>query len=405
MGHDPSTIRAFKTHLHRRSSRIERWVEEQHTITSDVEEEELGGVPTVCHPYLAYPHLSVPSLLIQDDKSSTGGDGFLDQPATKMAKRVSDAKSSSTPGNEPSTPSKGSPARQIPNASRPTSPLRGLQLPFGSRRHLNSVPDVPRVHSPASSALSRQDPSNRHARDPSISTTYSQPRVFSLDTPPRQQPPWKMKRRAVMGHFASPSDTERASDAYPPRPSTSSSVTQSSTTTQTRTSLDTPTTPRKWDLGSVRGHPPSVFLNSASSLWSLPVDATHLNDPPDSTKVLAQDKDKHSTVRIPLSLKMPIGSMASHGSVPGILGTPKSRKKRKLIVSGIPLNDESRFEAVKKWCESFGELNSITRAPSGDLYIDFRKAEVADTVCRLQARVYISGVGSVGLSWFTGKKP
>ena len=31
--------------------------------------------------------------------------------------------------------------------------------------------------------------------------------------------------------------------------------------------------------------------------------------------------------------------------------------------------------------QSFGELSSITRVANGDLHIDFRKAEVADTVC------------------------
>jgi len=30
--------------------------------------------------------------------------------------------------------------------------------------------------------------------------------------------------------------------------------------------------------------------------------------------------------------------------------------------------------------QSFGEVNQITRMPNGDLHIDFRKAEVADTV-------------------------
>ena len=63
--------------------------------------------------------------------------------------------------------------------------------------------------------------------------------------------------------------------------------------------------------------------------------------------------------------------------------------------------------------------------PNGDLHIDFRKAEVADTVrlsysrffwwdmsqrilmqvCRINARVHINGVGSVLLSWYSGKKP
>lgn len=32
--------------------------------------------------------------------------------------------------------------------------------------------------------------------------------------------------------------------------------------------------------------------------------------------------------------------------------------------------------------QSFGEVNAISREPNGHLYVDFRKAEVAETVCR-----------------------
>lgn len=31
--------------------------------------------------------------------------------------------------------------------------------------------------------------------------------------------------------------------------------------------------------------------------------------------------------------------------------------------------------------QSFGEVYSITRIPNGDLHVDFRKSEVAETVC------------------------
>lgn len=55
--------------------------------------------------------------------------------------------------------------------------------------------------------------------------------------------------------------------------------------------------------------------------------------------------------------------------------------------------------------QRFGELNQITRMPNGDLHVDFQRSEVADTVCRLHARVHINGVGSVGLSWYAGKRP
>jgi hypothetical protein len=56
--------------------------------------------------------------------------------------------------------------------------------------------------------------------------------------------------------------------------------------------------------------------------------------------------------------------------------------------------------AVKRWCESFGELRRISRK-DGALHVSWKKASVADTVCRLEARVFIKGVGSVALSWIT----
>ncbi|KAL0071723.1 hypothetical protein AAF712_000645 [Marasmius tenuissimus] len=82
----------------------------------------------------------------------------------------------------------------------------------------------------------------------------------------------------------------------------------------------------------------------------------------------------------------------------------RNQKKKKLVISGIASNDVRKFEGAKRWCESFGEVNQIVRMPNGDLHVHFRSAEVADTVCRLRAKVYIAGVGSVNLSWYTGNK-
>ncbi|THH23085.1 hypothetical protein EUX98_g8093 [Antrodiella citrinella] len=177
--------------------------------------------------------------------------------------------------------------------------------------------------------------------------------------------------------------------------STSSTFTHSSATF-TQPSTDTLSTPPKMSWG--RSHPPGSFFRSAHSLWSLPTSASHLNDPPHSTKVIARDYDSDRS-----STFHPVGGRPA--TTLSLLGSPRRRKKRKLIISGLTHGDHSRFEAVRKWCESFGEVNQITRMQNGDLHIDFRKNEVADTVCRLNARVHIAGVGSVGLSWFTGKRP
>ncbi|KAF5364800.1 hypothetical protein D9758_009294 [Tetrapyrgos nigripes] len=75
-------------------------------------------------------------------------------------------------------------------------------------------------------------------------------------------------------------------------------------------------------------------------------------------------------------------------------------KKRKLVVSGIGKEDETALGAVKTWCESFGQVKHIARRPNGDLHVDFKRASVAETVCRVKAGVYIRGAGSVELSWY-----
>ncbi|KAJ3813009.1 hypothetical protein EV368DRAFT_33034 [Lentinula lateritia] len=74
-------------------------------------------------------------------------------------------------------------------------------------------------------------------------------------------------------------------------------------------------------------------------------------------------------------------------------------KKRKLVISGIELDDSRAYQAVKMWCESFGELKKFERQPNGDLVVDWRNRSVSDTVCRLQANVSIKGAGSVAISW------
>lgn len=109
----------------------------------------------------------------------------------------------------------------------------------------------------------------------------------------------------------------------------------------------------------------------------------------------------------PTSPQVAFSASGKGGAMPRVsfasLSTRNSKKK-KLIVSGIGPDDTRRFEGVKRWCESFGEVSQIMRMPNGDLHVYFRSAEVADTVCRLRAKVYIAGVGSVNLSWYAGNK-
>ncbi|KIJ66336.1 hypothetical protein HYDPIDRAFT_109336 [Hydnomerulius pinastri MD-312] len=191
-------------------------------------------------------------------------------------------------------------------------------------------------------------------------------------------------------------------------------------------------------FGSLRAHSrtatsssQSLFktdLGSASSpaLRLHPASAPHLPQPPGVPTSLAR---KASTIRLPFATKSRPNQPATLNQIfveeqddshPHVLFAGKSNgprmslssigshsrhsRKKKLVISGIALNDARRLEAVQKWCQSFGEVDQITRMPNGDLHVNFQKAEVADTVCRVRAKVQIAGVGSVHLSWISGNK-
>ncbi|RPD82419.1 hypothetical protein L226DRAFT_25455 [Lentinus tigrinus ALCF2SS1-7] len=408
----------------RSSSRTYKWIEEQQQhLATAVEDIHLDDTPVAAPanlPYLAYPQTSAASLVKPKREGIARVDSYVfvdcdvsqPQPTERVPKGRDAHVTQSTARSETptSTPRKSRNSQRIFHAP---SPLRSLHLTFSSRRPSAPV-STARAHSPASSnstSTFRRDPEHvaAHSRGSSLSTVSairrnSRPPVLPelTATPTKTNTAWKFKRPAVVGHFSpSPPDDDSEGSSPPPRPSTSSSVTHSgSSTTYTRTSSDAP---RKMYFGSIRSHSSTTIFSSSPSLWSLPTDASHMYDPPESTKILARDRVMSSSEDTPMTWKP--SPPANLGSVTNLLTSPKARKKRKLIISGIPPDDERRFDGVRKWCESFGELNSITRVPNGDLHVDFRKVEVADTVCRLNARVYIAGVGSVCLSWFTGKRP
>jgi len=76
----------------------------------------------------------------------------------------------------------------------------------------------------------------------------------------------------------------------------------------------------------------------------------------------------------------------------------KGKEKRTLVITGIGDGEE---DAVRTWCEAFGEVKAFERRGNGCLIVDFKKASVADTVRRVQAQVQIRGAGSVNLNWYT----
>ena len=239
---------------------------------------------------------------------------------------------------------------------RASSPCRWLSTRLGPS---SASSTVTREQSPtrASSIFHRRNRTSIHSRPASLAATLfaqRQARETPSDATTTASAPsnWTFKRPSVMGHFASSLDPSRSNEIHHhPRPSTSSSLTRSSETTHTRTSLDTSsgyTQQKPGNYNTLRPPSQSTFFNASPSLWSLPTDASHLNDPPGSTKVIANERGRPGSVRIPLALKGH-GNQATHA--PSLFQPPKGRKKRKLVVSGIPPGDQRRYDHVRLWCE------------------------------------------------------
>ncbi|CDO75494.1 hypothetical protein BN946_scf184935.g30 [Trametes cinnabarina] len=400
---------SFSRSPQRSPSRIYKWVEDQQqqlgaAAALQPSESDLARHRSSKGTKDTHPHRR---------KLRVGQDDGVAQPTERVPRgRDASVTQSASRAETPSTPRKSFRASQ--GIFHAGSPLRSLHLTLTSRRPSApaSSASLARPHSPASSSTStfRRNPAASHSRGSSLSTVNAlHQRSARTESPelsasPPKTTAWKFKRPSVAGHFSPMPEDDGVELIPPPRPSTSSSVTHSgSSTVYTRTSSDAP---RKMHFGSIRSHSSTTIFSTSPSLWSLPTDASHINDPPECDKVLARDRLQSASEGSSPAWKPVSSGMPHMGSVTSLLSSPRSRrKKRKLIISGIPPDDGQRFDGVRKWCESFGELNAIIRAPNGDLHIDFRKAEVADTVCRLNARVYIAGVGSVCLSWFTGKRP
>ena len=189
----------------------------------------------------------------------------------------------------------------------------------------------------------RRGSAGNHSRGSSLPTfsTSSSDTPEKSDGTKRSTSPWKSKlqRPSVMGHFTSISESEAvksrpsfgSTDSYPPsRPSLDANGSLNTMGTQNSIRLS------------------SGFAKSSQSLWSLPPSATHIHDPPGSTKLVSQPSK--STIRVPFSLKLSTHNLS--GSPPSLIASARRKTRRKrLVIGGIPLNDHRRFEAAKRWCE------------------------------------------------------
>ncbi|KAJ2929387.1 hypothetical protein H1R20_g7691, partial [Candolleomyces eurysporus] len=273
------------------------------------------------------------------------------------------------------------------------------------------------------------------------------------NSPTIRSPSSSKWRPSVLGHFSQPSTSSAvpADPVYtPPRPSLSSGDTYISgnSASQTTTTIDSepPSTPskpsffesiRSKNRSSLSIFKPQHGFASSSSLWSpsrpnfedlheeedSPGDhlSTGSPSPPRHSSVVPKSEGQYDNLLdddddlenyVPPSTKRESTrssiSFSSSNTFSRVsfssLGTKHHKKKKRLVISGVGVHETRKFEGVKRWCETFGEIRQITRVANGDLHIDFRLAEVADTVCRVRAKVFISGVGSVYLSWATSDK-
>ncbi|KAJ6621090.1 hypothetical protein B0H10DRAFT_2215360 [Mycena sp. CBHHK59/15] len=432
----------------RRSSMLNKWIHDQQQVpTNVVDDEEGSSLPragTPSNPYLAYPELGSPTFhdsAFNDSAVSVNSYDLLEDDDIPPEDEM------------PATPIRSHSRRGSKLLQTPSS-FRSFHNPFRSSSSAGSLtpssgatPRTPTLgmffpRAPRSSSGSGSV--QHHGRSSSLST---------LNVPGEKTPPpsagksrW---RPSVLGHFgmsASQTSVVPSDTLHTSRPSISSNHTYT-TTTLTTTDGEMPITPPQSSVSeSIRARSRSygcmlvpVDTLSSLSLWSGPspsyldeLSRSPLGSTRGATSTMSCDGYLGMPPRVPLGPKLGSGlattnnnqeakvapplkpsnrpevaysSESKSRTLPRVsfasLGT-RGKRRKKLVISGIAAGETRKFEAAKRWCESFGEVSQITRMPNSDLHVHFRDAEVADTVCRLRAAVYIRGVGSVQLSWYTG---
>ena len=243
--------------------------------------------------------------------------------------------------------------------------------------------------------------SSRATSNSAASNTCSHNRSFSLQTPYLSPGSQSEERRAssspsswrwrpsVLGHFSSLSDNgarscTRDSPGSSSRPSISSNTTSSSYVTHSNEEELSALPQKSHFFGSLRSRSHKAMTSSLSlfktdtsshsspTLLSLPASEPHLSQPSDFPNSLAR---KSSTIRLRFSPKsktpsnniLPCMEEQEHdstrprvvysgkGHTPRVsLSSIASRSrsaKRRLVISGIAVNDARRLEAVLKWCQ------------------------------------------------------
>ena len=299
----------------------------------------------------------------------------------------------------------------LPQSSKSRGSLRHFHLTFRSARaptlsidgssnsRNSSHLSIFRSRSPQrlSTSTARGGIGYRHTKSSSLSTLNLSSRQNAPKDSSRpgssQNPGWRW-RRSVLGHFSTPSVPQVGALSVEhelPRPSMSSAYSgHSSVHTPALYDgfLEAPSTPRKTVLlNTIRSRtrsPRHPIFNDGSgttsvpSLWSGPTSVSHTPETSGresspgliheesairtpfslkgkQTQVSPDGEEEHETTRLNEPIPTP-HVVYQCGKAPRMsltaLSAPISEKrKKKLIVGGIGMNDTRRFEAMKRWCQ------------------------------------------------------
>ncbi|KAF8632943.1 hypothetical protein AX15_001549 [Amanita polypyramis BW_CC] len=432
----------------RRSSLLDKWIRDQHTLPSVPPDAATSAVET----YLGYPCLTQAN---DDDDDDDDDDTFVhtyDLVQDQDIPQTADTGYPVTPTRTPSHRASSLLHRaasfrnfnlHIRSNSQPATPARDSPRPSS---RLSFLAKSSRSGVNISQTSGRSTPVPQHNRSSSLATVHgfgnhASPRSSIATVSSRWRP-------GVLDHFSTPSTSSQVSTPSPqndstytpPRPSVSSADTFTTTTGASDNDIGLIFSKLSLvDSIRSRGDISKTQNPSSTSLWSQSqTTQTSVPSPSDSPRsgpsyspcssqrprtsatfrpyappAFDEELDEvdeedgpppPSAQKTSTRPQIAYSSGGSFARVHFSSLTKRHKKKRRLIVSGIRPNDALKFDSLKRWCENFGEVSQITRMPNNDLHVHFRKADVAETVCRLRAKVYINGVGSVQLSWAYGDK-
>ncbi|KAG6862154.1 hypothetical protein C0995_004236 [Termitomyces sp. Mi166 len=403
----------------RRSSLFDKWIQEQQKPSDKKSPATQNKAFLACPAALGIPNPSKEDIVTLDNYDIINDD---DIPATPDAQELL-ATPSTTRSKRTSKLLHNPASFRTFKSFRSASPAS----PDGPGSPRSSLFRDPR-HSVDVNVVKGRSTYHQHSRSTSLgasgfSVSGNSDVVTNIASSTRSRP-------SILGHFASasvsqasvPSDT-----AYTPsRPSLSSGDTYTS-----GTESDLPMTPSRvnfMDAIRFRTKSSTGVFASASAIFSsgsLSSKKTASSEGPNSKLAVTFDgvdtlhpaamPQRSQSARIPLAQKpssklassnvgppedededndsghavkqpdptRPHVAYSSGATLPRVslaALTTRHKKKKKLVVRGVGPNEVRKFEGVKQWCESFGEVSQIVRMPNGDLHVHFRLAEVADTV-------------------------